>query len=233
MYYYSMKKPVLLLMLLASVLSIAACNKDKNKPEEPKPDLFEPDFSISGRLNVHQPVSFNSNYKNDTRLTWYFGNFEEKTIIGKGIRYTFTQPGTYKITMAVTDTIGGGVVSKDVVITNGADRIAGTYKWNFILRRDKYGAPQGQIPASSFSYTIPITVIGDTAMSIPDMPQMPYRGPYIVTKSVINDSEMIFRNYNASAEVSLKFETGLAGIRLVQSRNDTAFYLNGYATIFN
>lgn len=221
----------ILLMALGSTLLLTACEKETSKPTVEEP-LFEPDFTISGNLYVHQPITLRSNYKKDTRLTWYFGDQTERTLIGTETKYSYSQPGTYKITMAAVDSIGG-VVSKDVTITYGAERVAGQQKWNFIFRRDKYGAPLGEIPAETFSLSFPLTIIDDSTISIPDIARMPERGPYIVQKAYINDSEMVYRNADITAEISLVFEKGLGGMRLIQSRNDTTFYLNGYATIFN
>lgn len=221
----------ILAIALGSFLLFTACDKEVAQPAVEEP-LFEPDFTISGNLYVHQPITLRSNYKKDTRLTWYFGDQTERTLIGTETKYSYSQPGTYKITMAAVDSIGG-VVSKELTITYGAERVAGQQNWNFILRRDKYGMPLGHIPSKTFSLSFPLTIVNDSTISIPDLPQMPKRGPYVVQKAYINDSEMVYRNADITAEISLVFEKGLGGLKLIQSGHDTTFYLNGYATIFN
>lgn len=226
------KRISLFFALLFTVVAVYSCKKDKTEPlpQDTGAVIDSPDFTVFGQLYVYQPVRFVANTKKDQQLTWYFGSLEEQTLISNEVTYTFQQPGTYTISMAVVDGFGG-TVSKDITITNGTERLAGNVNWNFFLKKDKFGQSPGSTPPTSFQKSFALTIVNDSTIQIPDIAQMPVRGPYTVKKVRVDDKEMVYRSDDGKMEVSYVFSTLTGGIKITQSDADYIWYLTGIATI--
>ncbi len=228
----SMKNPFLLILSLCVVFGIAACKKKQSDivvEDHVKPEL---DFEFSGKLYVYTPVIFKTNLKESADLTWYFNDVVEKTVYGTETSYTYDKAGTYKVTLAVADGIGG-TVSKFVTISNGGERVSGMHDWHFFLKRTKYGHDASLIPTDAFTNSISLKVVDDTTIQIPDIPQMRLRGPYIVNKHSVTDSVMIYKSQDMLMELSYTYHNSLAGMKIIQVYKDTTWKLDGLANIYN
>lgn len=210
--------------------SISSCKKDTPDPVgTDSSGVFIPDFQYTGKHYVYSPVTFTSNFPDNMKLTWNFGNGEEQTIFGKSITYTYTTAGSYSVTMSIVDSFGGAV-SKGITISNGPERISGRHNWNFFL---KAGDPVAVIPTQTFSRELQLEIVNDTTIRIPDIPQMRIRGPYTVKKHLVDADRMIYKSDDLRTEVSYVFETFTGGIKIVQVYKDTAWTLTGVASIYN
>lgn len=226
------KRITLFFALMLTVATVYSCKKDKTEPAPQGTGSVadSPDFTVFGQLYVYQPVRFVATTKKDQQLTWYFGTLAEKTVISNEVTYTFEQAGTYTVSMAVVDGFGG-TISKDITITNGTERLAGNINWNFFLKKDKFGQPPGSTPPTSFQKSFSFTIVNDSTIQIPDIAQMPVRGPYTVKKVRVDDKEMVYRSEDDKMEVSYVFGTLTGGIKITQSDADYIWYLTGIATI--
>lgn len=229
-------KNIAYLLLLSFGLLSASCKKTSDDPAEPavdSTDTFTADFTWTGRQYIHSPITFTTNHPSrDVTLTWYFGNEYEETKEGTSINYTFTQPGTYTVTVA---TANGGVlpVSKEIVITNGVSRITGTNSWNCLLYTVKNGFP-GAIPNKSFMRDLEISVVNSTTVAVSDIPELPFRGPYQFHVERITDTDMLFKSKNDTAtKLEYRYDTYAAGLQIRQVRNDTTWRINAGASIYN
>lgn len=227
-----MRYNTLFTFLITVVCATVSCKKDSPEPIVEEPVVHVPDFEVTGQLYVHMPVKFTSNFTQNTQLTWLFGDNTEQTILGRDITYTYTNPGTYTVSMAVTDGFGG-TVSKAVTITNGTERVANKQDWNFFLTRYKHGAATNLIPPATFAGNFSLNIINDSTIQIPDIPQMRLRGPYLVKKVEVSATRMIFKSDDELTEFSYVFEDNMGGIKLTQVHKDTTWHLNGFATIIN
>lgn len=225
-----MKYYIVPILFALCLLSAASCKKEAEP--EPEPPVHVPDFIVTGEQYIHQPVKFRSNFNRDVQLTWYYGNFAEQTVLGTESSYVFTSTGTFNVTMAVVDSsTAGGTATKSVTITNGLDRIDGEQQWNFLVNKEKAGSPPGTIPPSSFSRKLTMNIISDTSILIPDIPELPYRGPYKVNLVYVTPKEMLLKSTDGRNEVSLAFGTSTGGLKLTQVSGGIAWHLHGYATI--
>jgi hypothetical protein len=225
-----MKHTLIIAFLFTLVSGITACNKENPDPTVTEPsEPFVADFEYSGKQHVYSPVTFTSNFKEDTKLTWNFGNGEEQTIYGKGITYNYTTAGSYTVTMTIVDSFGGAV-SKGITISNGPERISGKHNWNFFL---KGGDPVAVVPTQTFSRELELEIVNDTTIRIPDIPQMRIRGPYTVKKFVVDAEKMVYKSDDLRTEVSYVFETFTGGMKIVQVHKDTVWTLTGVASIYN
>ena len=227
-----MKYPVLIVLILTVCFSISACKKTVDPIVIEGPAEFEPDFEATGKLYVYTPVVFKTNLKESADLTWYFTDVDERTIYGTEASFTYTKAGTYKVTMAVADGIGGPV-SKFITISNGAQRVQGMHKWIFFLKRTKHGADPTLIPADAFTNSLSLNIVNDTTIEIPDIPQMRLRGQYTVKKHSVTDSVLIYRSDDMLMEISYTYHNSLAGMKIVQVYKDTTWKLDGLANIYN
>lgn len=227
-----MRNNTLFVLLLMIVCTAVSCKKEPDAAVVVEPPVHVPDFEVTGQLYVHMPVKFTSNFSQDKELTWLFGDNTEQTIMGRHITYTYTNPGTYTVSMAVTDGFGG-TVSKAVTITNGTERVANKQDWNFFLTRYKHGAATNLIPPATFANSFSLIIVNDSTIQIPDIPQMRLRGPYLVKKVEVSATRMIFKSDDLLTEFSYVFEDNMGGIKLTQVHKDTTWHLNGFATIVN
>ena len=227
-----MKYPFLFLCALSLIISISACKKTPDDVVIDEPVVKDLDFEASGKLYVYTPVIFKSNLTENADLTWYFSDVVEKTVYGTEASYTYETAGTYKVTMALADGIGGSV-SKFITITNGGQRMAGKHDWHFFLKRTKQGHDPSLIPTDAFSSSLTFDIVDDTTIQIPDIPQMRLRGPYIVNKQSVTDSTMIYKSKDMLMELSYTYHNSLAGMKIVQVHKDTTWKLDGLANIYN
>lgn len=223
-----MKYPVLLTLTLGLACTITACKKEE-EPVAETPKMHVPDFDYSGKQYVWLPITFKSNFTESTQLTWNFGDGEEETIYGREIAHTYKEAGIYTVTMSIVDSFGGAV-SKAITVTNGPERVGGKHKWNFFL---KAGDPVAVLPVQNFSRELTLDIVNDTTIRIPDIPQMRIRGPYTVTKYEVNAQHLVYKSSDLRTELSYDFNTGFAGMKIVQVHKDTAWTLTGGASFFN
>lgn len=227
-----MSKKLLIILACLPLLSgsMFSCNKDTTDPIETDSSIFfKPDFEYTGKHYVYSPITFTSNFPDDTKLTWDFGNGETQTVFGKGITYAYTTAGSYSVTMSIVDSFGG-TVSKGITISNGPERIGGKHNWNFFL---KAGDPVALIPTQTFSRELQLEIVNDTTIRIPDIPQMRIRGPYMVKKYLVDAERMIYKSEDLRTEVSYEFGTFTGGMKIVQVHKDTVWTLTGVASIYN
>ncbi|MBZ0099033.1 MAG: PKD domain-containing protein [Taibaiella sp.] len=223
-----MKYTVLFTLALGLACTITACKKEK-EPEVETPKMHVPDFEYAGKQYVWLPITFKSNFTENTQLTWNFGDGEEETIYGREIAHTYKEAGTYTVTMSIVDSFGGAV-SKAITVTNGPERVGGKHKWNFFL---KAGDPLAVLPVQNFSRELTLDIVNDTTIRIPDIPQMRIRGPYTVTKYEVNAEHLVYKSSDLRTELSYDFNNGFAGMKIVQVHKDTAWTLTGGASFFN
>lgn len=224
-----MKNSVLFILLMSLVLTFNACKKDPPAPVVEEPPVHVPDFEITGKRYVFSPVKFKSNFTENKQLTWNFGNDKAETIMGTEISHTYETAGTYNVSMSIVDSFGG-VVSKNIIITYGSERVSGKQEWHFFL---KAGDPIALLPTKSFSREFALNIINDTTIQIPDIPEMRQRGPYTVKKRQVTDSNMVYKSDDNRMEMSYKFANFTGGIKIVQLHKDTSWTLTGLATIVN
>lgn len=124
-----MKKSLLkllstLMMILAvsSMIIVTSCNKDDDEEEQPSPApiaTFQFEVSDTNPLEV----SFTNYSTNATSYAWDFGD-GIGTSTEKDPTYTYTDGGTYSVTLTVTGAGGTADHSKDVtVIKPGGDNL--------------------------------------------------------------------------------------------------------------
>lgn len=220
-----------LILFAAFVLVYAgSCKKKKTEPV-PTEDTTKdaPDFTYTGYQYVFSPITFYSNFKEKTQLTWYFGDNTEENIVGTEISHTYNAPGTYKVDMSVVDGFGG-TATQFIKITSGTERIAGTYKWNFLLYTVKNGKVNG-IPNKTFTMNMSLDISGDSTILIPDIPQLPYRGPYTVKLKKLTPNDFYFESDDGNSNLGFDYGNFNCGIEIKQVRNDTTWRVNGSATI--
>lgn len=225
-----MKHHFVTIFLLSMVFAIAACNKETPDPSGTgNPTPFIPDFEFTGTQYVYSPVMFTSNFPDDMQLTWSFGDGEEETVYGRGTTYSYKEAGTYTVTMSIADSFGG-FVSKNITISNGPERVSGKHNWNFFL---KGGDPVAVVPTQTFSRELEMEIVNDTTIRIPDIAQMRIRGPYTVTKHIVDAEKLVYRSDDAQVELSYTFNNFTAGMRIIQVHKDTVWTLTGVASIYN
>lgn len=229
----NMKNLLLITTLLSVTIAYTACkDKDPVNPDDNVIDtVYEPDFTWTGKQYIHQPLTFTGNQDNNTvTLTWYVGNFYEETVQSRVFKYTFKDAGTFNITMASPEG-KHAAVTKNVVITNGVERLSGSNKWNNILYRSKTGYP-GAIPVTTFSRTLELIIPDDYSIQFPDLPELPMRGPYVMKLVQITDSNMRFESDTEVAELAYNFKNNIAGFDIKQVRNDSTWRITGSASIY-
>lgn len=222
----------MILCLMAIVgISIYGCNKPAEDPVVPAEDTteFNVDFEYAGELYIHTPVQFKSNLKEKKEITFNFGNLQEQTLFGTGTTYTYTEAGTYNVVLAVVDGFGG-TVSKPVTITNGIKRVEGTFNWAHVLYTVKNGFPNG-IPNVSFEKSYSLKIVDDSTIQIPDIPQLPYRGPYTVKLTKITDKDMELESENGREKFSYDYATFSGAIDIKHVRNDTTWKIMAGASL--
>lgn len=224
-----MKYPLLILLALYLSFSVASCKKDDPAPVDETPVQHTPDFEYTGKQYVYSPIKFTSNFKEDTKLTWNFGNGDEETIFGKEISYTYKEAGSYTVTMTIVDSFGG-TVSKGITISNGPERVSGKHNWNFFL---KAGDPLAIMPTQTFSKELQLEIVNDTTIRIPDIPQLRIRGPYTVRKHEVNAKHLVYKTDDKKSELSYVFDNFTASMKIIQVHKDTVWTLTGVASIYN
>lgn len=227
-----MKKIALLLITL--VLVTAACKKKNADPADEPVDssqLFKADFEWSGKQYVYAPILFTSNHEtNDLTLIWYINNIE-KTSEGKTLQHTFEQPGRYTVTMSRANG-GDNPVTKEITITNGLERVSGNQKWNCLLHKHKHGQ-SGQIQPESFQTQFELKIVDNYTLEIPDIPQMPLRGPYTLKLKEVTSEKLLLESEDKLKNMSYTYNDYTAGFEITQVRNDTTWRVTGLASIFN
>lgn len=227
---YLINTTAVIVLLAITFISLSACNKtDEPLVTDDTTEVFKADFEYAGELYIHTPVLFTSNLKEKKQLTFNFGNLTEETFFGTSTTYTYTEAGTYNVVMAVVDGFGG-TASKTIRITNGIKRVEGTYKWAHILYRVKNGFPNG-IPNTSFEKTYSLNIVDDSTIHIPDIPQLPYRGPYTVKLKKITDSEMYLESDDGTASFGFNYNDFSGAINIKHVRNDTTWRIQAGASI--
>ena len=217
-------------LFAVNFISFSACKK----PEEPvvvedTTAEFKVDFDYTGELYIHTPVQFKSNLKEKKEITFNFGNLKEETLFGTGTTYTYTQAGTYNVVMAVVDGFGG-TASKTITITNGIKRVEGTYKWTHLLYRVKNGFPNG-IPNISFEKTYSLNIVDDSTIQIPDIAQLPYRGPYTVKLKEITENSMYLESDDGRESFGFNYDDFSGTINIKHVRNDTTWRIQAGASL--
>lgn len=229
-----MKRIPIYILMICLVVNYTACRKKDGDKDIDTNDttVFKADFEWNSKEYIHMPILFKSNHDSEeVSLTWYFSDVEEQTVKGTTIKHTYHQKGTFNVTMATANG-ESPAVTKKITITHGLERVSGTHDWNHILYTVKNGYP-GAIPNKTFGNTMTLSIPDDSTVIVPDIAQLPYRGPYTFKLTSISGENMVFAGKEEADEFSFTFNTNTAGLTIKQVRNDTFWRITSYANIYN
>lgn len=225
-----MKKLMVLMLSCIVVFGFQSCIKEKT--DDMNFVVEEPiDFEVIGDQYIFSNVTFKTNLGEKKKLTWQFGDGESVVVNDTRTNYSYSQSGTYSVTLNVEDGSEGSV-TKSITITNGTNKLAGDRRWNFLLSRTKDGFPIDHIPPSNYQQTFALTISDDNTIVIPNIDNIPAQGPYTVTLNKIVEGDLIFQNTDGTAKLSYSKADNRGFITIKIKEGDITYKLDGYADVF-
>lgn len=224
-----MKKLMVLILSCIVVLGFQACKKEQISDTIVVPDPF--DFEVIGDQYVFSNITLKTNLSEKKKLTWQFGDGESVVVNDTRVSHTYTQPGTYSVTVNVEDGKDGSL-TKSITITNGTEKLGGNRRWSFLLARTKDGFPIDHIPPSRYQQTFALTIQDDNTIIIPNIDNIPAKGPYTVLLDRVENGDLIFQNNDASVKLTYSKEDNRGFISIRSKESDITYKLDGYADVF-
>lgn len=225
-----MKKLMVLMVSCIVTFSFQAC--DKEKAEEVNTVATEPvNFEAIGYQHILSSITFKTELKKSKKLTWQFGDGESTVVNDIQVSHTYTLPGTYPVTLDVEDgKEGTGTIY--LTIKNDTKKLTVSRRWKLLLNRTKDGNPPTYLPYNYYEQVLKPTLANYNTIEIPNIDNMPARGPYTVTLNEIYDSSLIFRNHDSTIRLSYNKQGSQFGLSIILKEGDTTYKLDGKADVF-
>lgn len=228
-----MKNIVAILTIIILGTYLSSCKKDNIDPVPPTDTTAKvAEFEVRGHQFIYSTLRFTANVTGKQRLEFDFGDGATVSVYDNEATHVYKEPGTYIVKMVVNQGADGST-TKAISITSGAQRMSGNNKWNFLLHKRRENYPPDHFPTESFQQQITLQIVNDTTITIPDIPEMPVRGPYIVTMQEVTDQYMLFRTADGKTTLSYDYEPQRGVINMVQKQGDVTWTLDGFADIYN
>lgn len=225
-----MKKLMVLMVSCIVTFSFQAC--DKETAEEMNTVATEPvNFKAIGYQHILSSITFKTEFKESKKLTWQFGDGESTVVNDIQVSHTYTQPGTYPVTLNVEDgKEGTGTIY--LTITNDTKKLTVSRSWFLVLNRTKDGNPPTNLPHKLFEQVLKPTLANYNTIEIPNIDNMPAQGPYKVTLSKVIDDRLVFQNNDSTIWLSYNKKESEFELSITLKEGDITYKLGGRTDMF-